>query len=57
MECKEFSFLTSDDEGQGGVGAEDIPKDVAKKSEYSGESVKGANKEKDANHTVSLVLV
>ena len=45
MECEEFSFLTSDNEGQGGIGAEDIPEDVAEEGEYGGESVKGENKE------------
>ena len=49
---KEFSFLTSDDKGYGGVGAEGIPEDVAEKSKYSGESIKGENEEENANHTI-----
>ena len=46
VECEEFSFLTSDDEGQGGVGAENIPEDVAKKSKYGSESIKGEMKKR-----------
>ena len=56
VECEEFSFLMSDNEGQGGVGAEDIPEDVAEKSEYGGESVEDENEEEDANHTVSVLV-
>ena len=52
VECEEFSFLTSDDEGQGGVGAEDVPEDVAEKSKYGGESIKGKNEKKNADHTI-----
>ena len=33
VECEEFAFLVSNDEGQGGIGAKDIPEDVAEKSE------------------------
>ena len=51
VECKEFLFLMSDDEGYGGVGTEDIPEDIAKESEYGGESVEGENEERDADHT------
>ena len=29
VECEEFSFLTSDNKGYGGVGTEDIPEDIA----------------------------
>ena len=52
MECEEFSFLTSDDEGQGGVGTEDIPENVAEESEDSSKSVKGEKEEEDADHTI-----
>ena len=51
VECEEFSFLTSDDEGKGGVGTEDIPKDIAKECKYGGESVKGENEKENADHT------
>ena len=33
VECEELSFLMRDDEGYGGVGTEDVPEDVAEKSE------------------------
>ena len=56
VESEEFSFLMSNDEGYGGVGAEDIPEDIAEKSKYGSESIKGENEEENADHTV-LVLV
>ena len=52
MECKEFSFLTSDNERKGGVGTKDIPEDIADEGESGGESVKGENEKEDANHTI-----
>ena len=33
VECEEFLFLTRNDEGKGGVGTQDIPKDIAEESE------------------------
>ena len=57
MESEEFSFLTSDDKGQSGVGTENVPEDVAEKGECSSEGVKGENEEEDADHTLFLVLV
>ena len=54
MECKEFLLLASDDEGQSGVGTEDVPEDVAKESKYSTEGVKSENEE-DADHTLSSI--
>ena len=53
VECKEFSFAMRNDEGKGGIGTEDIPEDIAEEGEYGGESVKGENEEKDADHTIS----
>ena len=57
MECEEFLFLTSDDEGKSAVGTEDVPEDVSEKGKDSSESVKGKKEEKDADHTICLVLV
>ena len=57
VECKEFSFLTRDNKGKCGVGAEDIPEDIAEESKYGGESVEGENEEENADHTIFLVLV
>ena len=55
VECKEFSLLASDNEGQSGVGTEDVPEDVAKESEYSSEGIKSENEEEDADHTLSSI--
>ena len=41
-----------DNEGQGGIGAENIPKDIAEESEYGSKSIKGENEEKNADHTI-----
>ena len=46
----------SNDEGKGGVGAEDIPKDIAEEGKYGGESIKGENEKENANHTNSVLV-
>ena len=56
VECEEFSFLASDNEGSGGVGAETVPKDIAEEGEYSSEGIKGENEKENANHTNSVLV-
>ena len=52
VESKEFSFLTSDDKGQGRVGTEDVPENISEESKDGSESIKGEKEEEDANHTI-----
>ena len=51
MECEDFSFLTGDDKGYGGVGTKDIPEDIAEEGESSGESVKDEEGKENVDHT------
>ena len=52
VECEEFLFATSNGEGYGGVGAEDVPQDIAEESKYGSESIESESEEKDTNHTI-----
>ena len=51
VKCEEFGLSVGDDEGEGGIGAMDVPEDVAKEGKNCGENIKGKKEESDADHT------
>ena len=57
MEGEQLSLLTSDDEGKGGVGAEDIPEDVSEKRKDGGENIEAKNKEENTIHSLVSIIV
>ena len=57
VEGKEFLFSASDNEREGSVGTEDVPKDVAKEGKEGSDNVKTEEEENKSNHTNVLVLV
>ena len=56
VECDDFSATMRKGEGESGIGAKDIPKDVAEENEDGGENVKAEKKKENAKHSLILVI-